>query len=88
MYPSGSLGMGVTIDKSRGNTIVEGVSIKSVIEGGSAALARSPRKVGLKLGKGTDQHSMCMDEGKGPFKRFQHLLQHAFNTYQMSLLKV
>lgn len=43
--------MGVTIDKSRGNTIVEGVSIKSVTEGGSAALAKSPRGVGLKLGK-------------------------------------
>ena len=43
--------MGVTIDKSRGNTIAEGVSVKSVTEGGSAALARSPRGVGLKLGK-------------------------------------
>ena len=43
--------MGVTIDKSRGNTIVEGVSIKSVTEGGSAALAKSPRGAGLKLGK-------------------------------------
>ena len=42
--------MGVTIDKSRGNTIVEGVSIKSVTEGGSAALAKSHRGVGLKLG--------------------------------------
>lgn len=42
--------MGVTIDKSRGNTVVEGVSIKSVTEGGSAALAKSHRGVGLKLG--------------------------------------
>ena len=42
--------MGVTIDKSRGNTIVEGVSVKTVTEGGSAALAKSPRGVGLKLG--------------------------------------
>ena len=42
--------MGVTIDKSRGNTIVERVSIKSVTEGGSAALAKSSRGVGLKLG--------------------------------------
>ena len=48
--------MGVTIDKSRGNTIAEGVSIKSVTEGGSAALARSPRGVGLKLG----MHLLCM----------------------------
>lgn len=47
----GGLGMGVTIDKSRGSTIAEGVSIKSVTEGGSAALARSPREVGLKIGK-------------------------------------
>ena len=43
--------MGVTIDKSRGNTIAECVSIKSVTEEGSAALAKSPRGVGLKLGK-------------------------------------
>ena len=42
--------MGVTIDKSRGNTIVERVSIKSVTDGGSAALAKSSRGVGLKLG--------------------------------------
>ncbi|XP_022803374.1 uncharacterized protein LOC111340749 [Stylophora pistillata] len=42
--------MGVTVDKSRGNTIAEGVSVKSITEGGSAALARSPRGVGLKLG--------------------------------------
>ena len=42
--------MGVAIDKARGNTVVEGVSIKSVIEGGSAALAKSSRGVGLKLG--------------------------------------
>lgn len=42
--------MGVTIDKSRGNTIVEGVSVKSITEGGSAALAKSTRGVGLKLG--------------------------------------
>ena len=42
--------MGVTIDKSRGNTIVERVSIKSVTEGGSAAFAKSSRGVGLKLG--------------------------------------
>ena len=48
---TGELGMGVTIDKSRGNTIVEGVSIKSVTEGGSAALAKSRRGAGLKLGK-------------------------------------
>lgn len=43
--------MGVTVDKSRGNTIAKGVSIKSVTEGGSAALARGSRGVGLKLGK-------------------------------------
>ena len=43
--------MGVTIDKSRGNTIAECVSIKTVTEGGAAALATSPRGVGLKLGK-------------------------------------
>lgn len=43
--------MGVTVDKSRGNTIAEGVSIKSVTEGGSAVLARGSRGVGLKLGK-------------------------------------
>ena len=42
--------MGVTVDKHRGNTIVEGVSVKSVTEGGSAALAKSHRGVGLKLG--------------------------------------
>ena len=42
--------MGVAIDKSRGNTVVERVSIKSVTEGGSAALAKSSRGVGLKLG--------------------------------------
>lgn len=42
--------MGVTIDKSRGNTVVQRVSIKSVTEGGSAALAKSSRGVGLKLG--------------------------------------
>jgi len=42
--------MGVAIDKSRGNTVVEGVSIKSVTEGGSAALAKSSRGVGLKIG--------------------------------------
>ena len=42
--------MGVTVDKSRGNTVVEGVSVKNVSEGGSAALAKSPRGVGLKLG--------------------------------------
>ena len=48
---SGGLGMGVTIDKSRGNTIAECVSIKTVTEGGAAALATSPRGVGLKLGK-------------------------------------
>lgn len=51
LFYSGGLGMGVTIDKSRGNTIAEAVSIKSVTEGGSAALATSPRGVGLKLGK-------------------------------------
>ena len=51
LFHSGGLGMGVTIDKSRGNTIAEAVSIKSVTEGGSAALATSPRGVGLKLGK-------------------------------------
>ena len=43
--------MGVTIDKSRGNTIAEKVSVKSVTEGSSAALARSSSGVGLKLGK-------------------------------------
>lgn len=43
--------MGVTIDKSRGKTIAEKVSIKSVIAGGSAALARSRRRVGLELGE-------------------------------------
>jgi len=42
--------MGVAIDKSRGNTVVEGVSVKSVTEGGSAALAKSSRGVGLKIG--------------------------------------
>lgn len=50
-FSVGGLGMGVTVDKSRGNTIAEGVSIKSVTEGGSAALARGSRGVGLKLGK-------------------------------------
>ncbi|XP_068740445.1 uncharacterized protein [Montipora capricornis] len=47
---TGGLGMGVTIDKSRGNTIAEKVSVKSVTEGSSAALARSSSGVGLKIG--------------------------------------
>ena len=50
--------MGVTIDKSRGNTIAECVSIKTVTEGGAAALATSPRGVGLKLGKIHNQMSL------------------------------
>lgn len=33
--------MGVTIDKSRGSTVVEGVFIKSVAEGKSADMAQS-----------------------------------------------
>ena len=69
MYPSGGLGMGVTIDKSRGSTIVEGVSIKSVSEGGSAALARSHKEVGLKLGTGTDQQSMSSSL---PYQSIKH----------------
>ena len=51
LFNAGGLGMGVTIDKSRGKTIAEKVSIKSVIAGGSAALARSRRRVGLELGE-------------------------------------
>ena len=51
LFIAGGLGMGVTIDKSRGKTIAEKVSIKSVIAGGSAALARSQRRVGLELGE-------------------------------------
>lgn len=42
--------MGVIIDKLCGNIIVEGVLIKSVIEGGLVVLAKSYRGVGLKLG--------------------------------------
>ncbi|KAK3732220.1 hypothetical protein QZH41_015309, partial [Actinostola sp. cb2023] len=38
---TGELGMGVTIDKSRGNTVVECVSIKSVAKGKSADMAQS-----------------------------------------------
>lgn len=46
----GELGMGVIIDKLCGNIIVEGVLIKSVIEGGLVVLVKSYRGVGLKLG--------------------------------------
>ncbi|XP_048583633.1 uncharacterized protein LOC5517610 isoform X2 [Nematostella vectensis] len=38
---TGELGMGVTIDKSRGSTVVEGVFIKSVASGKSADQAQS-----------------------------------------------
>ena len=43
--------MGVTLDKSRDSTIVEGVSVKSVTEGGAADSAESPSGVGLRPGE-------------------------------------
>lgn len=44
--------MGVTIDKSRGSTVVEGVFIKSVAKGKSADLAQSTSG-GLRPGRYT-----------------------------------
>ena len=48
---TGELGMGVTLDKSRDSTIVEGVSVKSVTEGGAAERAESASGIGLRPGE-------------------------------------
>ena len=71
--------MGVTIDKSRGKTIAECVSIKTVIEGGAAALATSPRGVGLKLGK-----IFSRNGGLEPFRNQMCLVGQLIGFVKMS----